>query len=217
MGKPQKFKNLNKADRNKLKSEEAGFYCYCWDMPTFKVAPKYDLCISPYKFIDLGVGLPLYFYFKLFTIIVFAVWTLMVAIPTMIINSQGDGLSNTNNWNKNADESLFIEVSLGNHGPKDNDYNFQAPFLAIFLLNTLFMIIFFILTIWYTIFREKAKAKFDENLITPSDFTVLAYNIPLHISPVDLKEWLSTNHEVKDIKSITYWYDIKQMIGKFKQ
>jgi hypothetical protein len=70
---------------------------------------------------------------------------LIVAIPTMIINSLGDGTSDSNTWNPDAHESLLFTISLGNHGPNDNDYNYQTPFLLIFLLNS-FFIIFFILT-----------------------------------------------------------------------
>jgi len=53
------------------------------------------------------------------------------------------------------------------------------------------MLILIIFSFFLTAFNEKIKARYDENNITPSDFTVMAYNIPKNTTSKELKEWLS--------------------------
>ena len=57
----------------------------------------------------------------------------------------------------------------------------------------------------------------DENNLTPSDFTVMVFNLPLNVTKDELKQWLENEHGLDRIMNIVYCYDINHVINKIKQ
>lgn len=66
------------------------------------------------------------------------------------------------------------------------------------------MVVILISNVLLYVFSEGSIARFDEDHVTPSDFTVMAYNIPLDLEPSDLHKWLTKTHQIKGIRSITF-------------
>ena len=146
---------------------------------------------------DLGSGIPLYFYFILFTIVVFWVHATLVSIPVIIISSIERGLIG-NTW-------------------IDENYVNSLPNNFVIITNSLFMVILFLLYILFSKFQAVVNRKIDENCITPSDFTVMAFNIPLKTTENELKHWIENFHGFSSIKSITLWYDVQRTIDTIRK
>ena len=138
-----------------------------WDLPTFKISPKYSLWTDIMSLSDLGSGIPLYFYFIKFTVIVFMIHGWLVGLPAIIITSALRGLSGGNCF--------------------DKEYAYSLPNIFIVSTNSLFIFILFIMYTLFSKFQTDTNRKIDENNIAPSDFTVMAFNIPLQTTKEELK------------------------------
>ena len=163
----------------------------------------------------MGIGFPLYFYYKKFTIILFLLWIILVSIPVIWINNTAndpdDGVGQL------VDDSspiFLVHATLGNHGSNNDEYHKTPRIDAIITLNTIFIWILIFAFLWFDKFQINFENKQDEDDITASDFTVMISNLPYDIKPVELKEWLLDQHKCNDILHIVFWYNIRAIVQK---
>jgi hypothetical protein len=80
-GKQARLSNMEVINYELLESNDESLFCKCCGMPTFKVAPKFNMCVNIMKLGDLGTGFPLYFHSKIFTGIIYFFMFIIVGIP----------------------------------------------------------------------------------------------------------------------------------------
>lgn len=159
---------------------------------------------------DLGAGFPLYFHYKVFTGIIYLCLILIVGVPTIYTNyKQGRG----GEWVVDNKTVLLTKTTLGNHGRKHINYFDNSDINLVVILNSCFILVVFILSLLLRAQQANIIQKVDTKTVTASDFTILAYNIPLDKSSKELKQWLEDTHWCTEIKSISYCYDIRTMIS----
>lgn len=159
----------------------------------------------------LGTGFPLYFHFKLFITLVFFCSILVVGIPCTVFNMKQD---KGGEWIKDNENVLLTKTTLGNHGKGNSHYHDNTEINLIVALNSSFILILFLLSLLLRAKQSDIIDKIDSESVTPSDFTLMAYNLPLNKSSIELKTWLSSSFPVcKEIRSISYCYNIRGIIS----
>lgn len=134
---------------------------------------------------------------------------IIVGIPTIYTNAnQNKG----GEWVSDNKTVLLTRTTLGNHGIDDSNYHDNSDIHLVVILNSWFIIVVFILSLLLRAQQASIIQKVEIKTVTPSDFTVLAYNIPLDKTSQELKQWLEDHNWCSDIRSISYCYDIRNMI-----
>ncbi|CAI2377353.1 unnamed protein product [Moneuplotes crassus] len=144
------------------------------------------------------------------------VYSVMVACTSItgwvIYSNGGDG----DQWLDPEEPTPFSTIiSIGNLGVSSNEYNSSKVYI-ICALNTVAMVIIYILNIAYKPLQLKVIEKVDEINISPADFAVMVSNIPKDKNKEQIMEWLISQEEGK-ICDINLCYDIKEPIQKLKK
>ncbi|CAI2371715.1 unnamed protein product [Moneuplotes crassus] len=201
--------------QNKIKDGDP-YYCPCCHILLKNIdSPKYKLNASVYSLKELGIGLPLYFYFKIMIIIVLCILTVMVTIPTMIINaldSKGD------EWVEEDENPNYF--AIGAHGKEAENYKVGTNINSIIALNTLGMIIVMTVFLLYSPIITKCKwmeNKEEQNIKRANYFTAIVYSISLRTPPEDILKWFQTHHDVPNNAKIVYSFDVREIIKIVKR
>ena len=135
---------------------------------------------------------------------------LIVGVPLTYVNYQKD---RGGEWVSDNNTDLLIRTTLGNQG-KDVKYFHDNNDINLYvILNSCFILITFILSLLLRAQQASIIHGVDTKSVTPSDFTIMAYNIPKFKTSMELKQWLEDHHWCSDIRSINYCYDIRTMIS----
>ena len=162
------------------------------------------------KFGVLGSGFPLYFHLKMFTGVIYLCLIAIVGIPCFYFNSnQNRG----GEWVDDGEIVLLARSTLGNHGKDPDYYHSNSDINVIVALNSAFIFLLFILSMLLKSRQDNIIRSVESDIVTPSDFTLMAYNLPLDKTPIELKDWLETNSWCSPIHSISYCYNISSIIG----
>jgi len=208
-GNANMVKNLDVRNTISKDLDDDNMYCPCCRLPTDKAAPKYKLCVSVLALEDLGAGFPLYYQFKIFTIIIYAIMFAFVGIAGLIINTDQEKGAE---WVGPGEEVAYIvEMSIGNHGALPEEYDDQS-IVAEQILNFIFIFVIIIGSIILRHFQSKVINDIDEKNLTPSDFGVMVTNLPLNKTQDEVRDWLKTFFEDLDIVYINYCYDIGDIV-----
>ena len=210
LDRPGKIKYAKKhasADRplHKIKefTKETDF-CHCCNLPceTKGVIEPFKMCDSIDKFSECGVGLSLYFYFILYSIIYLAIILLMLSVPFSIFNKYySNELSSACNLNKFNDticqkyiddselysNTFLISIQFSSDSLYDykyfalqntgSDINVKKTIIKYGLLNFLCTIVLFLVNI-YLLILLKQKIKIEKAInCFPSDFTLFLTNL----------------------------------------
>ena len=201
---------------NKLREEfdEDELFCKCWKQPTYKVYPRFKITEYKENFKILGTGFPLYFNFKFFTVLILLMWTLFVTIPAWIVNYNANDPENgvKQRLNSNQDSTFMTHPSIGNHGSGSDNYDDGSEIDKIVIINSVFIGFLMIASILLGIYQQIAHSKYEEDIVTASDFAVKVTNIPLDITENQLKEWLIEKHSYQTILHVVYWYNIDKIV-----
>jgi len=131
---------------------------------------------------------------------------IIIGILGMIINIDQN---RSQQWDTKT--SFVVETSIGNHG-KDPGY-YDKPAVNIQLgLNLLFICILIFSSIILRLVQNKMIKDIDERNLTPSDFGVMATNLPLNKSKEEVEQWIKSHFESFEIVYINYCYDIKEIV-----
>jgi hypothetical protein len=110
----------------------------------------------------------------------------------------------------------MTDASIGNFGKGvDNYTDFHIDIVII--LHTGFIGILFISSIIYRNIQLRVIKRLDDRNITPSDYTVMATNLPLDKNKEQIKAFLKSHFEDIEIESITLCYDIKDIIASLRK
>lgn len=119
-------------------------------------------------------------------------------------------------WVEHQETTPFaVSMSIGNLGRDPKKYE-SADVYVLIALNTIVIVIIFILNILYKQVQIRIVKKVDEINISPGDFTVMVSNIPKDKTRDELKDWL-IKHEEGTICDINLCYDIKEPIEKLEK
>ena len=118
-GEASRIKNFF-SDKANLHDDDQDLSCECCGMPTLKAVPKYNLCVGIKKLEALGSGFPLFYSFKIFTMIIMFMLFLLQGIYTIVIAVIE---ANGNQWITNNGEPPFVaRISLGALGKPTEAY-----------------------------------------------------------------------------------------------
>jgi hypothetical protein len=177
-----------------------------------------SLTIDNDDLILLGPGFSLYFIFKKSLTYLLALFSAVVGIPgTILIFTQLTG----------KDEKKALEVwpltarfSIGNFTLLSKG-DFESAMLLIMYLNMACIVGMIVYGVIIRRHLVRKKLQLDKNTITPSDYSLMAINLPRSKNKEDLKNLLVENfkeqHGIElDIVYINYVYKINEMIEKTK-
>ena len=94
--------------------------------------------------------------------------------------------------------------SIGNHGSGSDNYDDGSEIDKIVIINSVFIGFLMIASILLGIYQQIAHSKYEEDIVTASDFAVKVTNIPLDITENQLKEWLVEKHSYQTILHVVY-------------
>jgi hypothetical protein len=177
-------------------------------------AKKFSLFERISKLSELGIGFPLYFYFKWFVIASFALMVLIAGIPWIVINfleERGGG------WRDGEGDSILLEVSIGNLGRSKQEFEFGNKIDIIVLLNTVWLIL---LSLGFLLFRILKKAKLElisHQKYSIKNYTVYVSGINKKADKYELQNWLEKTHNIKGIDKIIYWVEITTTLALLKR
>ena len=135
---------------------------------------------------------------------------LFLGIPLTIVHlSQTRG----GEWVSNGEPVFITRFTIGNHGKDENNYYRDSDMNLVLILNSCFLVVLIFISMLLKTQQESIIQRVDDKLITPSDFTIMVYNIPKDKTSNELKQWLEDHHWGSDILSVSYCYDIRQMIS----
>ena len=201
-----KVKTFEFYDPDDINIDDENLYCKCCKLPLEKAVPLHPLWTDTKNLQDLGAGFPLYYQFKIFTIIVYLVMILVVGIAGIIINLRED---KTKEWDK--DTSFVAEISIGSHGESKDEYRESSVTLQI-ALNSWLLILIYLGSIVLRCYQEKLINEIDEKNLTPSDFGVMVTGLPRHKTQEEVKDWFKSHFEDLEIVYVSFWYDIDDMV-----
>lgn len=159
---------------------------------------------------ELGPGFPLYLHTKLFTAVISFCMLLILGLPMTYIHLKKE---NGGEWVSDGETVFLTRFSLGNHGKGSEKYASNQEMYIILILNSCFLIVFVFLSYLLRSQQDSIIQGVDDKLITPSDFTIMVYNIPKDKTSDEFKRWLDDHHWSSDIISVSYCYDIRQMVS----
>jgi hypothetical protein len=173
---------------------------------------KFTFWTWPTTFRIFGAGVPMFFHFMAFLMYLFLVMS-VVGIPALVINILQDDAV------ESSSSSIFFMtyLSLGNHGDETTHDGETTAFKVVVGLNLLNILILVISYRVYRFHQISQVRQIDEKSITPSDFTVVAYNIAADTTSDELQTWLENEHDAKDIMKIIYCYDIVRIMDLFRK
>lgn len=140
---------------------------------------------------ELGTGFPLYFHSKIFTGIIYFCMFLIIGVPLTYQNLKQD---KGGEWVSNNNTVLLTRTTLGNHGIDKDNYHSNSDISLHIILISCFILVTFILSLLQRAQQASIIHGVDVKSVTPSDFTILAYNIPKNKSSQELKKWLEDHH-----------------------
>ena len=148
---PRKLNNLDQAELNKMSYNDKNMFCPWCQLPTFNAAPQYSLWVHLLELEDLGWGVPLYFYFQKYLLFVYLTMVLIVSIPATIIYSREN---KAKQW-KDTDDALWpIDLTLGNYGTDDNQYE-DSSLNTVIILGIVTIVILYIMNFFFQNFNSK--------------------------------------------------------------
>jgi hypothetical protein len=106
----------------------------------------------------------------------------------------------------------LTQTTLGNHGTKGEYYDDEKDIHLIIILNSICMIVLLICSLLLRAHQAGIIEAVEIKTVTPSHFTLMAYNIPKHKTSKELKRWLEEHERCKEIRSVSYCYDIRNLI-----
>ena len=205
-------KNINKASVSKRTITNKNEFCPCWQLPTFEAAPKYSLWMNFYDFIDLGSGIPLYFYFMKYLLVIYFIMIFIVTIPGTILLSRED---KGEEWGDSS-ETFQTELTLGNFGKSPSNHE-ATEIDSIIILNSAVILIVYILNFLFRNYQRSIVRKIDELNVTPGDFAVMVNNLPYDKTKNDILNWINEIDPDLIISEINLCYDIKKVIYKIRK
>ena len=125
----------------------------------------------------------------------------VVCIPMASINLTSN---DHKQFDPGNDVSLFSRISIGTHGSDPSTYDSDSKLVAILTLNSTFLLI---IMVWYLcmhVLQARLTNQIDEDVLTPSDFTAMAFNVPQDVSQKELKQWLKTEHGLSGVLMVVY-------------
>ncbi|CAI2381218.1 unnamed protein product [Moneuplotes crassus] len=155
-----------------------------------------------------GTGVPMYFYFMIFLMILFLSISFVVSIPTItlnIIEDEKDELGVRS-------PSFLVYTSIGNHGITASNFRKSFSIDSIIALNMLGTLIIFLGYRIYRCMSLKKASQIDEETITPSDFTIFAMNIKRDVSKKQIQDHLEEKYNAQNIKEVILCYDINRAV-----
>lgn len=107
-----------------------------------------------------------------------------------------------NEWSKNKPEPFIIDVTIGNLGESESNYN-STEVNVMVLLNSLMILAIFIMYLIFRPYQVRIIKKVDEINVTAGDFTVMVSNLPKDKTKEQISEWILSHIEGADIKDIS--------------
>ena len=159
---------------------------------------------------ELGPGFPLYFYTKYFTGLICFCMFIIIGVTTTYnhLTEESGG-----EWVDTENPVFLTRFTVGNYGKGSDNYYDNSKTNLIIILNSCFLLVLMFMSLILRIQQDNIIRSVDDKQITPSDFTIMAYNIPQNMSSEDFKRWLEDHHWSSEIKSLSYCYDIREMIS----
>ncbi|CAI2379655.1 unnamed protein product [Moneuplotes crassus] len=170
---------------------------------------KFKFWTSIRTFKIFGTGIPMFFHFLIFLIILFGLLTIVVSIASIVLNLK----ENDKDELGVRSPTFLVYQSLGNHGITASQFEKSGSVNAIIILNLVGIFIIFLAYRIYRCANLKKAAQIDRETITPSNFTLFAYNINENISDRGIKRFLQNECEVppEDIVDIIRCYNISKI------
>ncbi|CAI2368147.1 unnamed protein product [Moneuplotes crassus] len=176
-------------------------YCKCCGRIQKKYVSMLPLNCDILDLDFLGIGFPLYYHLKLFTISCFAFISIFAGLPCFIINLNQDG---RREWDPNS--SYIVSTSIGNFGNEPDSYSKSIIILQI-CLNIVCIMFIFISSIFMRDYQNWMIREFDEKNITPSDFGIMISNIPKNKKEHQVRQWIKDHFEHDaEIITVNYCY-----------
>lgn len=162
---------------NECMKDPSAKRCECCGFPVDAV--PYSLWCSLNDLGNLGPGFPLYYTFIKILGAIFMLGICVVALPCTITNVNAN---NGSGWQEDQ-EGWITKASVGNNGSSGAIFPFWQC-----ILHIVYMI--GILTIFYigSSLLKKQEFDIDLNTVTPKDYTVHAYGLPLDIQEAQVRE-----------------------------
>jgi len=137
----------------------------------------------------------------------FALMVIIVGIAGMSINLSKD---RSGQWA--AQTSFIVKTSIGAHGALEKYYD-REPVHVMESLNLIFIFVIIVGGLVLTYLQNKVVSDIDEKNLTPSDYGVMATNLPLNKTQEEVEEWLKTFFSDLEIVYVNYCYDIKDIVA----
>ena len=152
-------------------------------MPIY--AKEFPWCVPLSELSELGPGIPLYYYFIKYIMIILAFGFFVAGIACWSSNKSA---GNADDWGDDADENFIIQMSIGAHGEGEGKVpGWQA---------VLHMVVMIFIIITYYIFRRFQINKDDEidrNEVTASDYTLWVRGLGENFTEEEVKEYFTNN------------------------
>lgn len=140
-------------------------------------SPYVPCCYNPSKELTfLGPGVPLLFVFTRLTILLLVGLMLVFSVYALVSNLTGDSCSN----GANCEDSIFLRLSIANKITDTKSLTIQNYLLAAFL----FLYVLFIQYLTY--FMRLKERKSDEQIDSPSDYSIMVSELPEGTTERDL-------------------------------
>lgn len=111
-----------------------------------KTIERFSFWTSISSFKIFGTGVPMFFHFMIFLMALFAILTVVVSIPTIILNLCEDDKDELDVLSP----SFLVYTSIGNHGITASGFDKEGGITAIIVLN---LVGIFIIFLMYRIYR----------------------------------------------------------------
>lgn len=184
--------------------------CECCGFPVD--ADPFPLCCSLFELGEIGPGFPLYYTFIKLLGVVFFIGICVVSLPCIVNNvaaDMGDA------WQQGND-SWILKASVGNNGNSDAIFpQWQSILHIVYMILILFA---------YSIGKRvisKQELKIDVLTITPKDYTVHVYGLPLDTTEEQVKELFEKygRHDKKPatVVKVNFPYKIREYVENLRQ
>lgn len=207
----QLFKNLSNLSLSNIKNDDLR-YCRWWKYPTLLEAPRYEYWVNFNEFKWLGSGIPLYFDFNKFLLIIYLIIFIIAGIPNFIIICQA---SKADEWSGTDISKFQSASSLGNFGRSSKNYTKLLPCLTI-MFNSIAICSIYIINIVYQSYQRKFVQEFDKR-VKASDYTLLVSNLPINKKPEEIKAWIESTIVGVKVADVIRVFDIDPYMVRMRE
>lgn len=175
-------------------------------------APLFGLCAPLSELAELGPGIPLYYYFVKYVLIVLAFGFFVAGIACWDSNTRA---GDADDWGDDASDNFVIRMSIGAHGDDGTIPAWQA---------VLHMVVGIFILISYYFLRNKlikVDGEIDKDEVTASDYTIWVKGLGQNFTADEVKEFfikngLPTDQDL-DVKRVNIPYEISDYVDWIRE